>query len=142
MRAIIFNPNKIKTTILLDLNEVDLYIWEQRKSFQDIQQKLEELISGKDFLPIPLGKIDEKKYFLHPYIINKQTGLVDGGHHRSAAYYLTDRKLIGTIFPSPICDLNQQNPDYPTIKEMIIEFQGKDYFLKEFKQLIQKNYLK
>src|SRR3989339_880907 len=72
MRDIIFNPNKIKTTILLDLNEVDLYIWEQRKSFQDIQQKLEELISGKDFLPIPLGKIDEKKYFLHPYIINKQ----------------------------------------------------------------------
>ena len=76
----------------LDLNKINLFGWEDKKSERVIDY-LVYRIGQNDELPlVDVLKVNETTYILD-YIEKHSQNCAKGGHHRTLAYYITNRKL-------------------------------------------------
>ena len=104
----------MKDIIYLDLNEVEIFGWEGTKGTELsdlVISKIEEGIKEDDDFPeVLVIKIDDKTYCLCQEIKDSQN-LIDGGHHRTYAHYLTKKKLkCKSIDSSLIPDIKNWEP--------------------------------
>lgn len=83
--------------IFLDLHKVPLYGWEKQKSRERIDRFVHGLQEGEVFPPVFVWKIRNQGYNLDKRRADPLRKLIDGGHHRAIAHYLTQKVLRAII---------------------------------------------
>jgi len=102
----------------LDLNKVTLLGWEPVKFYDTISDLVDSIEEGKEFLSVPVRKIDDSTYSLvYGVKDRKHKFMIDGGHHRALAHYIINVPLKCELHPHhPLPDENSRIP----ISEIIL----------------------
>jgi hypothetical protein len=98
--------------IYLDWSKDQLLGWEPEKSVDVVEAIVRGIKAGADFPAVPIHKVSENVYCLSPLRETKD-GLLDGGHCRAIAHYLTGNPLK--------CELLGGLPPVPEAWEILIE---------------------
>jgi hypothetical protein len=114
---------EIGDIIYLDLNKVDLYGWEDKKSRSVVFYISRKALAGDEFPAVPVIKLNDQEYELSYFANRKltvegQTKIIaEGGHHRASGFCIADRDLK--------CVLDYRNQNIPrghrkNIKQIVL----------------------
>jgi len=80
--------------VYLDLDEVELWGWEDSKSDLVIDAIVRGIEAGDDFPAVPVVRLKDG-YCLWPFARLKggRSSFTDGGHHRAAGHYIAGEPL-------------------------------------------------
>jgi len=109
----------VEDEFYLDLNKVTLFGWEPFKNYDYVSDMIDSIEEGKNFFPVPVGKINENTYSLVWGVKDRKYNLLaDGGHNRALAHYITSVPLKCELYPfHPLPDNNFRIP----ISEIILK---------------------
>jgi len=78
--------------INLDLNKVELRVFEREVYDVIVDNMIKDIEVGNEFPPVPVYRIGENCYCLTPGLRDER-GFVEGGHHRAVAHYIANKPL-------------------------------------------------
>ena len=119
----------------LNLNRIDLFGWEQKKSIETIEDIIKKIERSHLFSPVPVVW-DGNRFYLDPSIEvrkrNTRFKVVDGGHNRAVAHYIANKPLkvrISKLYSPPKINT-------VLIKDVILISNPSDYkYLSKFPNL-------
>jgi hypothetical protein len=76
----------------LDLHKNELYGWEPLKNKERIDSIVDGIRKNDNFPAVPVHRTIDNQFFLSKNIL-LESGLIDGGHHRAVAHYITRKPL-------------------------------------------------
>ena len=119
-------------TIYLDLNKVNLYGWEKKKSDLVIDSIVRGIEADDNFEdPVLVYRIDENTYQLT--LEENYYGEIDCGHRRAVGHYIANKPLKCVIVGHlPALSKKVRDQDVFNIKDTILEDDDKMPFFDQY----------